>query len=149
MATLYVMIGIPGSGKSTYAKKLSKEIGCNVYSSDEIRKELCGDQQNLKNDKEVWKLLKSRMREDLLNGKDCIVDATNISKKKRFAYFEYIKDVPCEKVAVLVDTPFEECLKRNKERPKEQFVPYPAICNLRKAYQEPTLDEGFNKIIKV
>ena len=31
-AKLYIMIGLPGSGKSTYAKKLSKEINAKIVS---------------------------------------------------------------------------------------------------------------------
>lgn len=149
MATLYIMIGIPGSGKSTYANKFAKEINCSVHSSDNIRKELLGTQKDLSNDKEVWRVLKERMRTDLLNGKDCIVDATNISRKKRRTYLDFIKDVDCTKVAILMKTSFDESVERNNKRPSEQFVPFRAICNIQRAYQEPSLEEGFDKIIFV
>lgn len=149
MATVYFMIGIPGSGKSTYANKFAGENNCNVHSSDAIRKEFFNDQQHLSDDKIVWKTLKERVKTDLLNGKDCIIDATNISVKKRRQYFDYLKGVPCKKVALLMKTSFKESVNRNMKRPKEQVVPYYSICNLQNAYQEPTLDEGFDEIIEI
>lgn len=38
MAVLHLMIGIQGSGKSTYSKKLSKQYNCIIASTDEVRK---------------------------------------------------------------------------------------------------------------
>lgn len=38
-----MMVGLPGSGKSTYAKELSNDLDAIICSSDIIRKELCVD----------------------------------------------------------------------------------------------------------
>lgn len=35
MSTLYIVRGLPGSGKSTYAKKLAQEIGTKHYEGDQ------------------------------------------------------------------------------------------------------------------
>lgn len=42
MATLYVMVGLPGSGKSYWAKSFN----CPIVSSDTIRKELSGSEDD-------------------------------------------------------------------------------------------------------
>ena len=44
MTTLYVMCGLPSSGKTTYAKLLAEEIDGIVVSSDGIRAEWYGDE---------------------------------------------------------------------------------------------------------
>ena len=38
-----MMVGLPGSSKSTYAKQLAEETNAIICSSDAIREELCGD----------------------------------------------------------------------------------------------------------
>ena len=48
MNKLYMMIGLPASGKSTIAKELSKSEEAIVVSSDEIRKELNKDKKSKK-----------------------------------------------------------------------------------------------------
>lgn len=50
MCKFIMLVGLPGSGKSTYAKKLEEE-GYRIHSSDAIRKELL-----------VMRTLKQRMR---------------------------------------------------------------------------------------
>ena len=40
---LYVMVGLPGSGKSHIAEELARENNAVVYSMDDIRGELCGN----------------------------------------------------------------------------------------------------------
>lgn len=42
MVEFIMLVGLPGSGKSTYAEKL-KEKGYIIHSSDAIREELTGD----------------------------------------------------------------------------------------------------------
>lgn len=47
--TFIMMVGLPYSGKSYYAEKLSKEYGAVVHSSDAIRAEILGDVQDQNN----------------------------------------------------------------------------------------------------
>ena len=80
-----MMVGLPGSGKSTYAKQLSEETNAVICSSDTIREELYGDENSQDNNDEVFKILHSRIKENLKNGKNVIYDATNINSKRRKA----------------------------------------------------------------
>ena len=52
-----MMVGLPGSGKSTYAEKLSKERSAIICSSDKVREDLYGDENSQSNNDEVFKLL--------------------------------------------------------------------------------------------
>lgn len=67
-----MMVGLPGSGKSTYTKELSKDLDAIICSSDTIRKELCGDINSQDKNEEVFKILHNRIKENLKNGKSVI-----------------------------------------------------------------------------
>lgn len=82
MNTLHLLIGIPGCGKSTYAKRLSDATGGLVVSSDGIRKELTGTEEYLHPElnSRVFAIFRSRIASGLKSG-DVIADATNIHVK--------------------------------------------------------------------
>lgn len=139
-----MMVGLPASGKSTYAKKLAKEYDANIHSSDAIREELSGDINNQNINELVFKTLHNRIKEDLKNGRSCIYDATNISYKRRMVFLEELKNIPCEKICELIATPYEECLKRNAER--ERKVPEYVIERMYRSFDVPHRYEGWNCI---
>ena len=82
MNTLHLMIGIPGCGKSTYARKLAEDTGGRVVSSDGIREELTGTEEYLhpERDSEVFGIFRSRISAWIRKG-DVIADATNTHVK--------------------------------------------------------------------
>ena len=96
--TFIMMVGLPYSGKSYYAEKLSKEYGAVVHSSDAIRAEILGDVQDQNNNGKVFEVLHRRVYDDLSNGKSVIYDATNINYKRRMDAIQRLKRIPCEKV---------------------------------------------------
>lgn len=81
--TLTMLCGLPGSGKSTYAKQLSDETNAIICNSDAIRRELFGNENLQENNDTVFKILHSRIKENLKSGHDVIYDATNIHSKRQ------------------------------------------------------------------
>ena len=81
---LEILIGLPGSGKSTYCKEKRESNSNSVYlSSDKIREELYGNESIQGNPAEVFTLMQSRAIEALKNGIDVFYDATNLTRKDR------------------------------------------------------------------
>ena len=141
-----MMVGIPGSGKSTYAKKLAELMDVNIISSDDIREELSGDASNQKINKDVFRLVYQRMNKSLRNGKNVLVDSTAISSRARATFIKNAAQFKCLKIAWVVDTDLEECIKRNNNR--DRVVPENVIRNMQEWFEEPQLDEGFDIIVK-
>lgn len=142
MAAMFEMlIGIPGSGKSTYAKKKIDE-GCIVVSSDAIRKELYGSEDDQNHNGEVFNEMFYRTKIGLLAGAHVIYDATNLSRKRRI---NFLKQLPhCEKRATVFAVPFEICCERNSSR--ERVVPQHAMERMYRSFQPPHYAEGFSDI---
>ena len=65
--SLLMLVGLPGSGKSTYIKNHFNQ-NLHVHSSDDIREELSGNVNNQDINKEVFELLHKRVKDDLKNG---------------------------------------------------------------------------------
>ena len=70
MTNLYMMCGISGSGKTTWADAYAKVYHAQVFSSDAIRAELFGDENNQKHNSQVFDVLHERVRAALIQGKD-------------------------------------------------------------------------------
>lgn len=138
-----MLVGLPGSGKSTYIKKYFNQ-NLRVHSSDAIREELSGDESNQDINGKVFDLLHKRVREDLKNGISCVYDATNISWKRRKAFLDSLKNIKCWKVCHIIATPFEVCLEQNAQR--ERKVPYEVIEKMYKNFDIPWWNEGWDDI---
>ena len=140
-----MLIGIPGSGKSTVAQKLSEIYNAPIYSSDDIRKELYGDASVQDNPKRVFDILHKRIIEGLNKYSNVIYDATNIYSKYRK---EFLESLPVNKeryniCVVLAERP-DVCIKRQSLRDRQ--VPEEVIHKMAERLQLPTYDEGWDEI---
>lgn len=140
----FMMCGLVASGKSTKAQELAKEYNAAVFSSDELRKELYNNENCQDHNNELFVELHRRIKNCLKSGKNACYDATNINYKKRMAFLQELKNIPCEKICVLMATPYEECLKRNSER--ERNVPEYAIKRMYMNFNIPYWYEGWDDI---
>lgn len=116
---LVIMIGAQGSGKSTLVAKLFS-AECR-FSLDGFRRQLAGDVAALDATAEAVKMLHLvvdyRMRKGLLT----VVDATNTKLHHRDELRNRARYFQRPAVAVLMHTPLEVCLARQKTR----TAPYP------------------------
>jgi len=148
MSKLIIIVGIAGSGKSTYAKRLLLEMpeGTQIFSSDDLREELYGFQDQTRNT-ELFQELGKSVRNHLETKGDCILDATNLSKKKRIAF---INGLPKGTVveAHVIATALQQCLSNNLKRSRQ--VPSEVIYKQFESFHFPVLGEGFSlvKLIK-
>ena len=138
MNTLYTMVGLPASGKSTYTEA-HKE--CVVVSTDAIREELLGSAENQERGAEVFAEAHRRVAQALAEGHDVIIDATNVTRKARKQWTAH----KARHVAVYVATDKEECKRRNAQR--QRHVPTDVIDRMSQRLTIPTEDEGFEEII--
>lgn len=140
--TFIMLVGLPGSGKSTFIRNTFK--GLKIHSSDEIREELSGDANNQKINTEVFDLLHRRIKNDLKNGLDCCYDATNINRKRRNAFLAELANINCYKTCYIIATPFEVCLNQNAHR--SRIVPDKVIEKMYKNFEIPWYNEGWDYI---
>lgn len=136
----YMLIGLSGSGKSSY--NFGEEII--KISSDALRAELYGDENDQTHNSEIFNELHRRVIKHLKNGDSVVYDATNLSRRRRVAFLNNIKHIDCEKECIFFATPFEECVKRDSLRTRT--VGREVIFKQVKHFQMPQFEEGWNDI---
>ena len=142
MTTLYVMCGIPASGKSVYAKLLAEEIDGIVVSSDGIRAEWYGSEEIQGDPSKIFREVELRCKNALGADRSVIMDATNMNAKKRA---NFLKRMPeCHKVCVVMAVPFDVCIKRDEERSRS--VGPEVMEKMRRNFQMPYYNEGWDHI---
>lgn len=141
-----LLVGIPGSGKSTYAKSRFANEAHRVHSTDAIREELFGDENIQGEWKKIEGVLKVRVAESVKNGVIAIVDATHASKEHRVNAIEWINRLGAEVHAFYVNTPLEVCKERNKKR--QRVVPDYVLEGMHAALAKnpPSIEDGFERI---
>ena len=146
MANLYMMCGVSGSGKSTWADAYAKVYRAEVFSSDKIRAEAFGDENDQKHNSEVFSILHGRVREALGRGKDCIYDATNLNRKRRISFLESLEDIKnVEKTIIICVAPFSECVARDGGRART--VGKKVIYRQISQFEMPLYEEGWDTIV--
>ena len=128
MLEFIMLIGLPGSGKSTYRKNFN---GYDIHSSDDIREEL--------NTNDPWEEMHKRTQQSLKEGRSVVYDATNLSRKKRRNILSIAKGCNAKTIAIVFATPFIECLERNERR--QRRVPICAMNRMIKTFNMPTPHE--------
>lgn len=144
---IIVLVGLPASGKSTWANiYVENRENTILLSSDKIREELFGDEATQGDPKKVFALLETRLIKNIKEGKNVVVDATSINRWERKNYIEIAKDFNAIPVAVIFDTPVEECKRRNQGR--ERVVPDFVYDKMLKKYEAPSIAEGFVMVLR-
>lgn len=142
---LYVMVGLPGSGKSHIAEELSKEKNAVVYSMDEIRGELCGDVGDQSRNDEVFGIWVNKIRRALKHGQNVIADAANVTKHGRRSFLAMFDRIPHQTIAHVAYKEVEDCIIDNLDRPHP--VPPEVIKETKEKFTFPTKTEGFDNIV--
>ena len=152
MKTMILLSAIPGSGKSTWAKRYQKEHpNTHIVASDEVRKRISGGTQVFTNEPLVWETFLNDLN-SFANQDDVtvIADATNLQNRYRRYYLE---NTPAydRHILVLFNTPFEICLEQNRHRSPERIVPDHAMVSLYEEYEEPTQEilNLYDEVIRV
>lgn len=157
MNKLFVLIGAPGSGKTTYAKKYLLNDNTVYVSRDEVRFSLLKEgEEYFSREKEVyrefiWKIYNAIQNEH----KDVIADATHLNDKSRAKLFSSLPldFSKIDVIGVYFNTPLNTCLERNNTRKgTKTYVPDHQVRKMFFSLKKPTYDEYngvFNNIYVV
>lgn len=113
------MMGASGSGKSTFAKSYFKPT--EVLSSDYFRGLVSDDENDQSVSRAAFDTLYYVAEKRLEANKLVVVDATNVQQSARAGIVELAKKFDVLPVAIILNTPEQICVERNKSRGDRQF----------------------------
>jgi predicted kinase len=153
---LIMLIGPPGSGKSTWLKNnvINGEHHF-IASTDSIIEEL-SEKEGLSYDegfkrfiKVAEKEMKRGIREAIKDGKVIYWDQTNLTAKSRVKKLKMIPDKYSKQAIYFVVNEDELNHRLHNRAIKEgKSIPNHILRNMLASFEEPTLDEGFDVITK-
>ena len=150
MPKLYMLVGVPGSGKSTWINSQDWSRDCILVPTDKLIELEAARQGKTYNDVfkdyigEATRIMNEDIREAVEAGKDIIWDQTNTSRKSRKTKLAQVEGY--YKIAVLFSTPEKDEWNRRINNRPGKIIPEAVLKAMAEGLQKPTEEEGFKEI---
>lgn len=151
---LYILCGIPGSGKTTWLKNNVINPRAAIVSRDTIRFAFLNEKEEYFSKEslvynEFILTIQNYIISDDINA--VFADATHLTRKSRAKLLnslkETIKYYNVDVFALVFKTPLKICLERNAKRKGRECVPESVIHRMHDQFEMPEIKEGFKDII--
>lgn len=120
--SLVVLIGVSGSGKSTFARKHFRRT--EILSSDDCRALVSDDENNQAATNDAFAVMHFIASKRLAAGKLTVIDATNVQTEARKPLVALAREFHCLPVAIVLAVPERIAHDRNRARPDRDFGPH-------------------------
>lgn len=146
--TAIFISGLPGTGKSYFARHLAARLNAVHLFTDQIREQLnLKGQYDEASKRTVYKEMKRRLKEALEAGKHVVVDATFVKKALRQAFVEAAETLKvdyCFIVMTASETVIEERINRARKYSEADFKIYEKLKAEFEPFEHPylMLDSG-------
>jgi len=153
MPKCYQLIGVPGSGKSTWVKNQDWALGLTIVNTDAFVEDYARAQGKTYSEvfAEYMPTAIGLMAEQVVFAREhchtVIWDQTSTTVKSRARKFNMLPDY--EHIAVVFRTPDLDILKKRLASRPGKDVPWEVVQGMIDNWEEPTEEEGFTEIWRV
>ena len=143
---LIILVGPPASGKSTWGKTFAAQNGVTYVSTDAIRAEIGSGEADQTVSAAAFNLARRRISNALSQGKNAMIDATNVNRKSRKDWVKIGRENNSYLIAVAFEVSRNELYRRDAQR--NRHVGNDIIDRFVDKYSRPDLTEVDKVIVK-
>ena len=144
--SLVVLVGAPGSGKSSFARKWFRPT--EIISSDHARALVSDDERDQSVSGDAFDIVRLIAERRLKNRRLSVIDATNLHSSQRRFWTQIGHRWQVDVVAIVLDPGLDACLEWNDARPDRRVDPAILARMVDELGEQPPIeDEGFRFII--
>ncbi len=149
--TIYVMVGLPYSGKSTYVR--NHLMGLIVVDTDSYIEKKSVEFGKTYNEifketiTEAYTSMNEKVKELVGNRLSFVVDQTNLTCSSRAKWLSLAKEHSYRIVAIVFKEIDSDTLKSRIEERKNKIIPNNVLQSMKERYTIPTKNEGFDEIV--
>ena len=150
--TLWLIAGVPGSGKSTFLANHTNNSKAKIVSRDAIRFKLLEDgDAYFKNEDTVWNMYVDAIKNSLQENEHTVLDATHLNERSRNKILDRLNLDDVNINVIYFKVPLNVCIDRNSQRTGRAHVPTDVITKMYTSYRYPTFNEKYhyNRILEV
>ena len=135
MAKMYLLCGMPGAGKTYFAKDFAEKNNYLYYSIDELYKQRNGNESNRANKFKIWMYFYELIHISEINERDIVVDTNAPTLFDRTEFLNWFPTF--EHHLIWINAPIDLCLENNRNR--ERVIPEDVMKKLFLNFEEPTM----------
>ena len=147
MSRVYILVGVQGAGKTTWARANAEQLNAVIVASDDVRNELEAQGINATDKGDlVFAIVEARLKQRVAEGQNVIVDATHARLRWREKEVTIARAGGAQVVAVWFDLLLAVCLERNAHKPNtklwgERVVPKEVLLGVAQGFEKPMVGE--------
>lgn len=149
-----VLVGLPGYGKTTWARNYLATNSGQIVSSDDYIEAKAAEQGKTYNEifdqtiEEATKHVDKRLKDLVMSGEQMIIiDRTNLKKEKRQELCRDLRFHNYKVYAIVFPKPDDKELRRRLDARPGKIIPEEVMSEMLTSFEVPTKDEGFNDVI--
>lgn len=137
---MLMLVGIPGSGKSTFAKSLESAAPQRFVR---INQDALGNR----------KRCEQVTRQTLASQKICVIDRCNFNPAQRRYFLDIAREFCVPVDCISLELPKEECVRRCESRPNHETIQRgeerQVVNKMMSMFEAPHMSEGFRRVQRV
>ncbi len=150
---IYILCGLPGSGKSTWSKDNCKDRHAIILSNDYFRTMLTGSYLFCEeHELFIHKCMKECLKTAIIDKRNVIYDEVNITKQSRIELISFVKELnPDYKITCvwLQESTHNINRRMNDSRGVPEHRWSAIIQEMKNKFEAPLIEEGFDEMIVI
>lgn len=135
MSKMYLMTGVSGSGKTTFAKEFAQKNNLRCLNIDNFYYATFGDENTHEHEFDVWMMFYRAIEIASRDGADIIIDTNSPTISNRDEIYNWFGHMFSENYMIYIDAPGDLCFRNNSSRGR--VIPKDEMMKMIRNYEGP------------